>query len=678
VAILSIKKNPLQQALTRLGQKRHQRSVLFLAGDVTLISAALLSARMLASGSWVSMGYSAGVVPLLALSLAIKIPLLQQHRLYNMSWNYASTRELAALIRAVSLGSLMLGLVVTASQWLTPGVLPKAGPALAIDYLLTITFLGGFRSAKRLTREWFRPKTDESLRPVLIVGAGDAGEQVARRLYEEANPKYRAVGFVDDADAKQGTSLHGVPVLGARKDIPALARRLQVEEMWIAMPSCPGPVVRQTVDLGRSVGLRQIKILPGLDALINGELRLGDLRQVQLEDLLARDKVHIDAQGVAASLQGKRVLVTGAAGSIGSELCRQIARFGPATLVLLDQDETGLFNIENQMAQQAPQLNTRGVVGSICDSVKIERVFQEFRPEIVFHAAAYKHVPLMESHPEEAIRTNVMGTRTVGRAAVRWGTKQFVLISTDKAVNPSSVMGATKRAAEVVIQDLNRAEVTQFVAVRFGNVLGSRGSVVPTFQEQIARGGPVTVTDPEMKRYFMTVEEAVMLVLQSAVIGEGGSVLVLDMGEPVKIVELARHLIRLSGLEPDRDIPIVFTGARPGEKLFEDLLTAEEGTSATCHERVFLSRMNTPLNGPALETCLAQLEQGVLSNSRPDMMVALQTLVPTNQLNKGLAGLAPSLVRNGASKDGVPQAVPPSGARPGAVPRTNPAIPESS
>ncbi len=656
----AMENNLVGRALTQWGQRRHQRLMLFLAGDVVLIAVALLLSGLLASGDWRTLGYGHGLAPLLALALAVKIPLLQQHRLYSMSWNYASTRELAALIRAVTMASLVLVTVVAISQWLTPGVLPKPSAALAIDYLLTITLLGGFRSAKRLTREWSRPKGDESLRPVLIVGAGNAGEQLVRQLREEVNPRYRAIGFVDDSDSKQGTSVHGVPVLGSRKDIPALVRRLQAQELWIAMPSCPGPVVRQTVELGRQAGLGQVKVMPGLGALLNGEVRLADLRQVQLEDLLARDKVQIDAQGVAASLEGRRVLVTGAAGSIGSELCRQIARYKPASLVLLDQDESGLFNIENQLAFQAPQLNTHGVVGSVCDGAKMERLFQEFLPEIVFHAAAYKHVPLMENHPEEAIRTNLLGTRTVGQAAVRWGTQQFVLISTDKAVNPTSIMGATKRGAEVVIQDLNRAEVTRFMAVRFGNVLGSRGSVVPTFQQQIARGGPVTVTDPEMKRYFMTVEEAVMLVLQSAVIGQGGSVLVLDMGEPVKIVDLARHLIRLSGMEPDRDIPIVFTGVRPGEKLYEDLLTAEEGTSTTCHERVFLAKMNTPMNGPALEACLGQLEQGVLTNSRSVMLAALQTLVPTNQF-KGL-GATPG--KNGDPRSPAPQLPPVNDTRP--------------
>ena len=340
--------------------------------------------------------------------------------------------------------------------------------------------------------------------------------------------------------------------------------------------------------------------------------------------------VRTDTQQVTARLKNKLVLITGASGSIGSELCRQISQFGPKGLVLVDQDESGLFDIQNLLSYRFPHLKIYGILGDVRDGLKMDRVFQKYRPEVVFHAAAYKHVPFLEAQPEDAITTNIMGTRVVGRLAVKWSAEQFVLISTDKAVNPTSIMGATKRAAEVVIKDLNRARVTRFVAVRFGNVLGSRGSVVLTFQNQIARGGPVTVTDPEMKRYFMTIDEAVMLVLQAA-ISEDGTVLVLDMGEPIKVVELARQLIRLSGFEPDRDIPIVFTGSRPGEKLLEELLTAEEGTTSTCHERVFAAKMNGILQGRALEASLEQLHQALRRNSVEQMIETLRIIVPTYQ-----------------------------------------------
>ena len=309
--------------------------------------------------------------------------------------------------------------------------------------------------------------------------------------------------------------------------------------------------------------------------------------------------------------------------------------------MLLDQDETGLFTVQNSLATKFPSIATEAVVADICDAHKVDRMFQGFRPAVVIHAAAYKHVPLMELHPDEAIETNIFGTHTVGAAALRWGTERFILISTDKAVNPTSVMGASKRAGEVVIQDLNRAGSTRFVAVRFGNVLGSRGSVIPTFQEQIARGGPVTVTHPEMRRYFMTIEEAVLLVLQAGADSKGGQVLVLDMGEPIKILDLARQLISLAGFEPDRDIPIVFTGIRPGEKLFEDILAAEEGTSATRHDRIWAARGNSTLSGGDLASCLLELHAAVTSGDRARMVSCLRRIVPKYQPSESLTAQNP-------------------------------------
>lgn len=635
MAALSQKKTRWLRAMDRINAGRHHRYLLFLAGDVVIIIGALVGALVVASGGAPRDAYGGHIWLLVAAALAAKIISLHWFRLYSITWGYVSTRDLVAVIRAVTVSSLGLAIGVMTANWLvgrplTPPNMPLS-TLLVVDYLLTLVLLGGFRSAKRLAREMLHRGHGESLRRVLIAGAGDAGEQVARRLREEDAAQHEAVGFVDDALAKQGATLHGVPVLGTRQDIPKLVDRLGVDELWIAMPSCSGSVVREVVELGRQSGLQHIKIVPGLGTLLSGQVRLTDLRQVQLEDLLDRKKVRIDTRQVAGRLENKLILVTGAAGSIGAELCEQISKFGPKGIALLDQDESRLFDLQNHLSFQFPHIQTHAIVGDVCDGPKMDRVFQNFRPAVVFHAAAYKHVPLMEVQPGEAIRTNVIGTRVIGQAALRWGAEQFVLISTDKAVNPTSVMGATKRVAETVICDLNRAQETRFIAVRFGNVLGSRGSVVLTFQAQIARGGPVTVTDPEMKRYFMTIDEAAMLVLQAAAIDEGGAVLVLDMGEPVKIMDLARQLIRLSGLEPDQDIPIVVTGARPGEKLFEDLLTAEEGVTSTSHERVFVARMNGILHGRNLETCLEQLDQAVLQDSRGQMVAALRTIVPTYQ-----------------------------------------------
>jgi len=413
--------------------------------------------------------------------------------------------------------------------------------------------------------------------------------------------------------------------------------------MLIAMPSAPSSAIRETVELARGAGLSKIKILPFLSELFTGELGLADIRPLRLEDLLGREPVEIDTAKIEDYLRGKRVLVTGAAGSIGAELCRQIARFGPGRLIMLDQDETGIYNIENELAERFPQLERLGLVGDIRDRARMERLFAGQEPEVVFHAAAYKHVPLMEAQPDEAVKDNILGTSILGEAALARGAEKFVLISTDKAVNPTSVMGATKRAAELVILELGRHGPTRFVAVRFGNVLGSRGSVVPLFQEQIKHRGPVTVTHPKMRRYFMVTSEAVLLVLQAGAMGEGGEVFVLDMGEPVRIVDLAKELIRFQGLEPDRDIPIVFTSPRPGEKLFEDLLTAEEGTEATEHERIFIAKLNPGPEGERLAEYLKELEQLAAAGAHEEIITLLQEMIPTYTLTKDTGTSRPAM-----------------------------------
>lgn len=345
----------------------------------------------------------------------------------------------------------------------------------------------------------------------------------------------------------------------------------EVESILIAMPSAPARVIRETVALGRDAGIKKIKLVPSLREIISGKITLADVKEVELEDLLGREQVEIDTNAIGSYLDGKIVLVTGASGSIGSELCKQVLKFNPKVLLALDQDETGLF----WLTRHIEDTRLLPVVGNIRDNGKIEKIFCEYKPHVVFHAAAYKHVPVMEEHPDEAVKNNVFGTLVVGEASIKYGTEKFILVSTDKAVNPTSVMGATKRLAEKAIVELNKRNNTIFAAVRFGNVLGSRGSVIPIFKEQIMKGGPVEVTHPEIKRYFMVTSESVLLILQAGAMAEGGEIFVLDMGEPVKIVDLAREMIRLSGFEPDRDIPVVFTGLRRGEKLYEDLLTAE-------------------------------------------------------------------------------------------------------
>jgi FlaA1/EpsC-like NDP-sugar epimerase len=404
---------------------------------------------------------------------------------------------------------------------------------------------------------------------------------------------------------------------------------LAVDELWVAMPSAPGMAIRDYVRRAQECGLKEIKIVPGNSALLTGKVHVGDIRDVQLEELLGRDPVQIDVGEVTNFVRGKTVLITGAAGSIGSEVCRQVARLGPSRIILMDQDESGVYDLHRELEQRAPAVVLHQVVGDVREERNVESIFSAHKPQVVFHAAAYKHVPLMEEHPDQAVKTNVFGTYLLARSARRWGAEKFVLISTDKAVNPTSVMGATKRAAEVAIRHAGAWGRTQFVAVRFGNVLGSRGSVVPVFQDQIARGGPVTVTHPDMRRYFMTIPEAVLLVLQAGAMGKNGEVLVLDMGEPVRIVDLARQLIILNGFKPDVEIPIVFTGIRPGEKLFEDILSAEEGTSATRSNRIFVAHTSTALSTEQFERELRHIERAVSEGRRDGIIEGLEELVKT-------------------------------------------------
>jgi len=602
-----------------------KRGVLLGLGDALLLALALSLAFLIRFEGKIPSTHLSNLGFIIIVALALKLPIFYLFRLYRMSWAYVSFHELLDVFKAVTLSSVALGTFF----FLWGGsvtILPRS--VLMLDYLLTLFLIGGFRSAKRIYQGWRGGFSPEGRR-VLIVGAGDAGEQIVRAMLSERRSQYFPVGFVDDDPAKQGITIHSVRVLGTRQEIPQLVQQHEVEELLIAMPSVSSKVIRETVEIGRRAGLKDIKILPGFHELVTGRVGLTDIRSLQLEDLLGREPVRLDMREIEAYLKDKTVLVTGAAGSIGSELCRQIVKFHPQLLVALDQDESGLFAIHHELSQRFPNTKLASVIANIRDTCKIEQIFEYYRPHVVFHAAAYKHVPLMEAHPDEAVKNNIFGTLILAEAAQRTHVEKFVLISTDKAVNPTSVMGATKRVAEIILQAMNGQGPTKFVSVRFGNVLGSRGSVIPIFQEQIKRGGPVTVTHEEMKRYFMVTSEAVLLVLQAGALGQGGEVFVLDMGEPVRIVDLAREMIRLSGYEPDRDIPIVFIGPRPGEKFFEELLTAEEGTVATKHEKIFVARTSVPSSPKQLWQQLHKLKGLAERGAHAEIIQTLQQIVPT-------------------------------------------------
>lgn len=463
-------------------------------------------------------------------------------------------------------------------------------------------------------------------RPVLIIGAGVAGGIVAEVLGNSQNRDFEPIGFVDDDLEKQRQVLHGLPVLGTRDDIPALINRHDIKEIIIAIPSASGQVIGEIIEICHQSKAR-LKILPGFYDLITGKIKTSNIRDIEVDDLLGRDPVSLDVEQIAGYLTNQMVLVTGAGGSIGSELNRQVAKFSPKKLILLGRGESSIYEIELKLREEFPNLQLQAEIGDIKDQARMGQIFKRHRPKVVFHTAAHKHVPFMEQCPDEAVKNNIMGTKNVAEAAYRAGTGTFVLISSDKAVNPTSIMGATKRVAEMVIQSMNSRGGTRFVAVRFGNVLGSRGSVIPLFKRQIARGGPVTITHPNMVRYFMTTVEAVQLVIQAGAQARGGEIFILDMGQPVKILELAKNLIRLSGLKPEKDIPIQFTGIRPGEKLFEQLVGEDEGSIPTRHQRIFaVSECNQDFT--YMEALLNTLESRHFSFHELEIIALLQKVLP--------------------------------------------------
>jgi len=522
--------------------------------------------------------------------VAMKFVIFYYFAVYKASWRYASVSDLFNIIKASTVSTMLLGISV---YFLNLEIgFPRS--VIFTDWFLTIMIVGGAKLFLRILREEVSTiftKTGPG-RKVLIVGAGDAGETLIRELKKYPAMNYQAVGFVDDNPSKINTQLHGVRIYGPIDKLPELVESLSAEEILIAIPSATGAQMRRIVRLAEQTG-KPFRTIPGLDHLIDGRVTVNKLRSVEIEDLLRREPVRLDSSAIERFLTGRVILVTGAGGSIGSEICRQVIRFGPRVLIMLDQAETALFQIERELTRYA-ELPGRLVakIGDICDEGRMAQILAEHKPEVIFHCAAYKHVPLMEFNIREAIKNNILGTKILAKLAHRFGVQSFVFISTDKAVNPTSIMGASKRAAEKYLQIISRTSKTRFIIVRFGNVLASQGSVVEIFRKQIQEGGPLTVTHPDMRRYFMTISEASQLVLQAASIGKGGEIYFLEMGEPIRIVELARELIRLSGLKPEEDIQIIFTGIRPGEKLFEELKFKEEDMLRTEHEKIHQLRMN--------------------------------------------------------------------------------------
>jgi FlaA1/EpsC-like NDP-sugar epimerase len=549
-------------------------------------------------------------------------------RVHRGSWRYVSLLDAELTARACGLASLLL----LVSNYFFVNVREFPRSIYALDFILSLGLVAGSRISLRLLRERSALPRRSGKR-LLLVGAGDSCELLLRQLQRRSDIELRPLAIVDDDASKRGMLIHGVSVVGGIDEVGEIASRYRAEEILIAIPSAAGAEMRRILSLCRATRL-PLRVLPRTEEVLAGSVNWRQLRPVQIEDLLRRAPVVLDVSSMSEFLDDRVVMVTGAGGSIGSEICRQLVKWKPRRLIALEQAENPLFALLRELSTLAPDVAVQGVIRDITDEPGIEQVFAEQRPAVIVHAAAHKHVPLMERNVPEAVRNNVFGTRTVAAAAGRHGAEHFLLISTDKAVNPSSVMGTTKRLAELVIQDLSATHPgTRYVAVRFGNVLGSQGSVVPIFQAQIAAGGPVTVTHPAMRRYFMTIPEAAQLALQAAALDSPGDVFVLDMGEPVRIVDLAEDLIRLSGYEPGLDIEIRFTGIRPGEKLFEDLMLAHEADSRTPHEKIFVGNVAT-LPRERMAQGLAALSAAMLAGDEATLRALLGTLVPEATLRQ--------------------------------------------
>ena len=567
---------------------------------------------------------------LAGLALVIKPVVYHFFGLYRRLWLYASVQELKLILAAVTAASVLVSMAIT-SLFAMGFFVGFPRSVLIIDWLLSILMVGGLRFTLRLLAEnrilASVAGRSAHTRHALVVGAGDAGALVVRELQKNPQLNMAAVGFLDDNPSKKGQQIYGLQVFGPLTDLEQTLDSHHVDEVIIAIPSAPGRVVRLVADVCRLKGV-PFRTMPGIYELLGGKVSISRLREVDITDLLRREPAHLQDELVGATLGGRVVLVTGAGGSIGSELCRQIARWGPSELLLLGHGENSIFEALMELQESFPGLHARPVIADVRDLERLKTVFARYRPEVVFHAAAHKHVPMMEVNVEEAVTNNILGTFNVVQAALLYNVDRMVMISTDKAIRPINVMGATKRVAEMAVLDAAQRSGRSFSVVRFGNVLGSRGSVVPSFKRQIARGGPVTITHPDMKRYFMTIPEAVHLVLQASTLGEGGETFVLNMGQQVRIMDLAEDLIRLSGLEPGRDIEVVFTGIRPGEKLSEDLWDEGQTFSKTQHPDIFRLDGQESLYGPQLRAAVDELVRLAREGDSTSIVHLLDELIP--------------------------------------------------
>ncbi|WP_035291766.1 nucleoside-diphosphate sugar epimerase/dehydratase [Clostridium sp. KNHs214] len=548
-------------------------------------------------------------------------------KLYESIWSYASIDEFMLVIGGCLVANLVTMIFLHVSSY---GVAYGVSIiACAFSILFIVGFRISFRIYGRFTSILDCNANKNKLKRVMIIGAGAAASIVIREMKNNNQNKYLPVALIDDDNYKVRKNVLGVKVMGTRSDIPRIAKEKAIENIIIAIPSISQKDKKEILDICKETGCK-IQIIPSVYEVIDGKTSLNQIRDVDIEDLLGRKSIQLDMKGISDYIKGKCIMVTGGGGSIGSELCRQISKFKPRTLIIFDIYENNAYDIQNELRYKYPKLDLKVLIGSVRDHKRLSYIFNKYSPEVVFHAAAHKHVPLMEDSPMEAIKNNVFGTFNVASCADKFGVERFVLISTDKAVNPTNVMGATKRMCEMIIQSMDKVSSTQFVAVRFGNVLGSNGSVIPLFKKQMAHGGPVTVTHKEITRFFMTIPEASQLVLQAGAFAKGGEIFVLDMGEPVKIYDLACDLIRLSGFEPNKDMHIKISGLRPGEKLYEELLMSEEGLTNTKHEKIFIGKP-TFSDIHELKAHIMELSSIIEGDDVEKLILKIGEIVPTYQ-----------------------------------------------
>jgi len=596
---------------------------LVLADIITLTMVAFISLFLRFGEITIDMYFMQVVLCLPFFIISYLLMLVGMH-LYTRVWRYAGTREVGAILFANSIAAMIFFICTMLVDIQLPRSL----------YLISYIVATGFIGLGRLLLHYIivhadtKKVAETEQTPVLIIGAGDAGAMIAREIMQFHTQRRHLVGFIDDDPRKQHHLMGGIRILGGRYDIPAIVEKYGIKEIIIAMPSAKRAVIKETIEICSPLKC-QVNTLPGLYQLLDNEVLVQRLRPVSIEDLLARDEIKLDIQNIEDYITNKTILISGAGGSIGSEICRQVMYMKPARLILMGHGENSIYLIHQELSQKYGTERIIPVIASVRDPRQLDRIFATYRPHVVFHAAAHKHVPLMEHQPMAAVLNNVYGTRNIAEAAGGYGVERFVMISTDKAVNPTSVMGATKQVAEKVVHVMNDRYATKYITVRFGNVLGSRGSVIPLFRRQLAAGGPLTVTHPDMTRYFMTIPEASQLVLQAGSMGKGGEVFLLEMGEPVKIMDLAKNMIRLSGYEPGVDIPIQITGIRPGEKLYEELLTQAEGTRKTTHEKIFTAQMEK-----VDETWLhQQINSFQQCRTEEEVIHVLQRIIPTYHPN---------------------------------------------